>query len=287
MRSLITRHLKVYFRDRWAVFFSFLSVMIILVLFLVFLNMMQVNSLPEQLRDTNEGNYLVYAWILSGVLMVSTVTTPLGFLGLMVNDLEAKTIHDFYASPLSRSKVVASYLIGAIIVALTLSTFNLIIGLGVLYYVSGYLLPLLDILLVILAMTLTSLLFASLFYFIVSLLKTNQSHSTLSTLIGTLIGFFAGIYVPIGSFGRGLITFLSSLPFMQGAVLIRHIYMQHALDTVFMNAEGHRQAYERFFGLELILNNQMISLSWVIVILLAWTILFTGLSLFRVHRFKL
>lgn len=287
MRSLIGRHLKVYFRDRWAVFFSFLSIFIILVLFIVFLNMMQVNALPQHLRDTNEGNYLVYAWILSGVLMVSTVTTPLGFLGLMVNDLETKTLHDFYASPLSRSKVVASYLIGAIIIAMAFSILNLLLGFGILYYVSGYYLPLIDIVYVLLAMTLTSLLFAALFYYLVSMLKTNQAHSTLSTLIGTLIGFFAGIYVPIGSFGQGLITFLSSLPFMQGAAVIRNLYMQHALDTVFKNAIEQRNQYESFFGLNVIIGNQIVPQFWVFMILLAWTGIFIGLSLMRVRRFKL
>lgn len=37
-----------------------------------------------------------------------------------------------------------------------------------------------------------------LFYLIIANLKTMSAFSGLSTIVGTLIGFLAGIYIPIG-----------------------------------------------------------------------------------------
>lgn len=287
MLNLALRHMKVYFRDPWAVFFSFLSTVIILVLFVVFLNENQQQALPEGLRGTNEGSYLVYSWILSGVLLVGMVTTPLGVLGMMVNDLENKAIHDFYVAPLKRSTVVFSYLIAALAVTLMFGAVNLSVGLIILYLVSGYVIPVLSLIYVIALMVVTAFLFSSLFYYVVSFIKTNSAHGAMSTLTGTLIGFFAGIYVPVGVFGRGLNTFLGSLPFMQGAALMRNLYMDDAIRVVFGEALTQADQYRRVFGLQIVWGNVGFSNTTVWWLLLGWTVVFVSLSLVKITKFKL
>ncbi len=287
MVNLAWRHMKVYFRDPWAVFFSFLSTVIILVLFVVFLNENQQQALPEGLRGTNEGAYLVYSWILSGVLLVGMVTTPLGVLGMMVSDLESKAIHDFYVAPLKRRTVVFSYLIAALTVTLMFGFVNLGVGLAILYFVSGYTLPLSSLGLVVVLMIVTAFLFSSLFYYLVSFIKTNSAHGAMSTLTGTLIGFFAGIYVPVGVFGRGLNTFLGSLPFMQGAALMRNLYMDDAIRVVFGQALSQADQYRRVFGLQIVWGNVGFSNTTVWLLLLAWTLVFLSLSLVKITKFKL
>ena len=287
MLNLAMRHVKVYFRDPWAVFFSFLSTVIILVLFVVFLNENQQSALPEGLRGTNEGNYLVYSWILSGVLLVGMVTTPLGVLGMMVNDLETKAIHDFYVAPLKRRVVVFSYLFAALFVTMLFGLVNLTVGLGILYFVSGYLVPFVSLVQVLLLMVVSAFLFSGLFYYLVSFIKTNSAHGAMSTLTGTLIGFFAGIYVPVGVFGRGLNTFLGSLPFLQGAALMRNIYMNDAIQVIFGNATEQADQYRRIFGLQIVWGNVGFSNTTVWLLLGAWTVVFVSLSLVKITKFKL
>lgn len=287
MVSLAYRHIKIYFRDPWAVFFSLLSVFILLGLFVLFLNININNALPAQLQGTAEGEYLVYSWILSGVLLISMVTVPLGVLDIMVEDKERKAVYDFYVSPIKRSTVVFSYLLAALVVTLMVGTLNLLAGMGILRWVSGYALPLNDLLTIFGLMILTAFLFSGLFYYVVSFIKSNAAHGALSTLIGTLIGFFAGIYVPVGVFGNGLQTFLGSLPFLQGAALIRDVYMRDALDVVFGSNVEAATNFRQIFGLEIVWNQTGLAPTFLLALLGAWTILFVSLSIFRIKNVKL
>ena len=126
MISLVKRHLLVFLRDKWSVFFSLLSVLIVILLYTLFLIKMHDTSLPEALQGTTEAQHLTYTWLFSGVLMVSTVTVPLGFLGTMIRDRTERISNDFYVTPLKRLSITLSYLIAAFIITVMLALVNLI-----------------------------------------------------------------------------------------------------------------------------------------------------------------
>ena len=278
--ALIKRHLMIYLRDRWAIFFSFLSVFIILGLFILFLR----NSFDLSEPNTD---YMVYSWILSGVLMVSTVTVPLGFLGLMVVDLERKTLNDFYVAPIPRKTIVFSYLIAAILIATLFAVINLIVGQIFIYSQVGNFMPLVSWIQTLLLVILSTALFSSLFFYIVSFLKTSNSHGTLSTLVGTLIGFLTGLYVPIGYLGETTRTVLSLLPPMQAVSAFRLVYMEDTLNTVFSGApESVRVEQEFILGITIRISDTNLGLGFVLILILFWTLLFVGLSLHRITKFK-
>lgn len=79
--NLVKRHCFVFLRDKTAVFFSFLAMIIIIVLMGVFLSKMNVDSilsLLEQFRhskatttDRKNATELVYYCILAGILMTN------------------------------------------------------------------------------------------------------------------------------------------------------------------------------------------------------------------------
>jgi len=286
MIGLCKRHLLVFFRDKWAVFFTFLSILIILGLFILFMGQMQENSFPEVFSENPYVNYLVYAWILSGVLMVGTVTVPLGFLGNLVRDSETKALHDFYVAPISRTKLILSYLLAAFIATMLLSLFNLTFGLLTLWIISGEMLPVLSIIKVILVIMLLTMTFSSLFYFVISFVKTSNAHGTLSTLTGTLIGFLAGLYVPIGSFSSTIRTILTALPTMQAASLMRRVYMDDAMNKAFGPFEQEAATYARFFGIDISIADNTLTTPLLIVLLIVWGLIFLGLSIKRINQFK-
>ena len=280
LTALIKRHLLIYLRDRWAIFFSFLSVFIILGLFVLFLR----NTFDLSEPDVD---YMVYAWILSGVLMVSTVTVPLGFLGIMVVDLETKRLNDFYVAPIPRKTIVFSYLIAAIIIGTLFSLVNFAFGQVFLLIRVNQMIPLIDMLFVIGMIILSTALFSSLFFYSVSYLKTSNSHGTLSTLVGTLIGFLAGLYVPIGVLNTTTRTVLSLLPTLHSISAFRLIYMRDALDTVFLNAPAETRIHQEFIlGITLRISDTNLSLPFVLLLVLLWTGLFSALSIRRIAKFK-
>ncbi|MFW5841689.1 MAG: ABC transporter permease [Bacillota bacterium] len=282
VQALVKRHITNYLRDRWAVFFSFLSVLIILGLFLLFLK----NAFGGEFAELPDANFVIYSWVLAGVLMVATVTVPLGFLGIMVRDLEEKAINDFYVSPVNRNLIVLSYLLSAVIIGMVMSVFNLAIGLIYLAVSFSYAPTVLTIISLLGLLLLSNALFSAILFFATTYIKTSNAHGTLSTLVGTLIGFLAGLYVVIGSLPKTTQTILSALPTMQIASAFRIVYMEEALDRAFINNPDMRETYEQLLGINLTLGDTPLSLLSIIIITFMLLIIFTALSFKRVRTFK-
>ena len=83
--QLVLRNVRLFLRDRAAVFFSFLSVIIILGMYILFLGKVQRMNLPQEVMDIEGGDWLISSWIMAGILTVSTVTVPLGAVGNLVS----------------------------------------------------------------------------------------------------------------------------------------------------------------------------------------------------------
>ena len=126
--QLVSRNLKRYLRDKAAVFFSFLSVIIILALYILFLGKMQSDSLASHFGSIDGIDWLVASWIMSGIIVVSTVTVPLGAIGNLIDDRVNLTLNDFYASPISRNTLALSYLISAWVIGFIMVLTNFIVA---------------------------------------------------------------------------------------------------------------------------------------------------------------
>src|SRR5690554_5326156 len=105
------RNIKVYLRDPVGVFFSFLSMLIILGLYILFLGDVSVNNMPLEIPNVSEQNirFLVDSWIMAGILIVNSITIPLGVFGIMVQDRARKTIDGFLVAPVKRWKLIMGY----------------------------------------------------------------------------------------------------------------------------------------------------------------------------------
>ncbi|MFW5914109.1 MAG: ABC transporter permease [Bacillota bacterium] len=286
MTALIKRHLLVFLRDRWALFFSFLSVIIIILLYALFLMEMLKMNLPGPIQGTNHADHLLYTWLFSGVLMVSTVTVPLGFLAVMIHDKSERVSNDFFVAPMKRLTITLSYLIAAFIVTLILAVLNLIAGQLIIYINVQERLAFETIIEILLVTVLSSALFTSMLYALVSFIQSQNAHGTLSSIIGTLIGFVCGMYVPIGVFGKTVQSILNAFPFMQISALYRKIYMEEALHKVFSGNTEALEAYKAFNGIDIELFSTDFTAGFLVMILVLWTVLFIALSAWRVKGFK-
>ena len=61
---------------------------------------------------------------------------------------------------------------------------------------------------------------------VVSFFKTSNAFAAASTVIGTLLGFLAGIYIPIGTLPDYLQTIVKLFPVSHSAALFRQILME-------------------------------------------------------------
>jgi len=254
--SLVKRNLKKYLRDRAAVFFSFLSVIIILLLYILFLGKMQIDNLTREIGDVPGLGWLVSSWIMAGILMVSTVTVPLGALGSLIDDRADQVLDDFYVSPISRNILALSYLISAWVIGFIMVLANLIIG--QIYVVSqgGEFLSFLNLLKILGLMLFSTMTFSAFFFYLSIFIKTRNAYGTLSTIIGTFIGFLGGIYIPIGVLGEGVQTVMNVLPTAHAVTIMRRVYMEGAIQEVFGGTSSAAyQGYAEAFGLKVVIGN--------------------------------
>lgn len=268
--SLVKRNLKIYLRDKTAVFFSFLSVIIILALYIFFLGKMQVDNITSQVGDIDGLPWLVNSWIMAGILMVSTVTVPLSAVGKLIDDRTENILDDFYVSPISKNKLALSYLISAWVIGFIMVMVNFIVGQIYIVSQGGHILELFTIIKIVGLLFFSIMTFSSFFFFIAIFIKTANAFGILSTIIGTFIGFLGGIYVPIGVLGRSVRNVMSALPTAHAVTLLRRVYMDSAIEEVFSGAPASTyKEYADFNGLNVFigsfeLNNWHMLLSMVI-----------------------
>ena len=222
MISFAKRNLKIYFRDKSSVFFSLLAVLIVLGLYILFLGDQLVHSVSDTVSGANR---LMDSWIMAGILAVTPVSTTLGSFGAIVNDKSKKIIKDFRSSPIKSGSLAGGYIISSFIIGIIMSLFALAV-IEIWFACKGYALltglQLVQILGVILISVLTS---SAMMYLVVSLFSSQNAFATASTIIGTLIGFVTGIYLPIGSTDQSIQYVIEFFPISHAASLFRKILM--------------------------------------------------------------
>lgn len=157
--NLVKRHCLVFLRDKTAVFFSFLAMIIIIVLMGVFLSKMNVDSilsLLEQFRrskatatDRKNATELVYYCILAGILMTNSLTVSTSVIGIYIDDIKSHAIDCFYSAPIKRSIVSLSYIAASMMVSMMMCLATLGVFLAFIVLDGGEMLSLTSLLKVI------------------------------------------------------------------------------------------------------------------------------------------
>lgn len=287
LQNLIKRNLWVFFRDRSAVFFSFLSVIIIIGLYALFLADTQVKSLKSMVGDTDDIRFLVDSWIMGGLLAVNTVTVSLGALAVMVQDQESKAMRDFMTAPIRRTTIVLSYIISAFIIGVVITVVGLFVMELYIMIAGGQLLSITAMAKTIGVLLLCVINSTAMLFFVTSFVRSSTAFSTVSTITGTMIGFLAGIYVPIGVLPQGVQYIIQIFPTSHGAVLLRQLFMEVPLAKVFENAPAEvLEEYNKVFGVEFYIGGEPLSDQMMILYLSVVTVVFILLSIWRVRKMR-
>lgn len=250
--SLVTRNLKLYFRDRASVFFSLLGVIIIVGLYVLFLGKMMVEYSTQLVGE--DARFLMTSWIVAGLVSVTAITTCNGAFGIMVEDTATNRLRDFKVSPIKRWQLVLGYVLAAMVVALLMTLFTLILGELYIYLDGGEFLGFVSLLKVLGIIVLSVFASSAFIFLIMAFIKTQNAFGTVSTIIGTLIGFLMGIYIPLGNLPSGVQTLIKMFPLSHSGVLLRKTMMGEAMDVAYLPEE-----FKDFLGLTYKLNGEVMS----------------------------
>ena len=232
MLALAKRNTLCYFRDRAAVVFSLMGVLVVVMLYLLFLRNMLIDSAADVPGISSQ----VDAWVLSGILGIVSVTTSAGSLQTMIEDRANNRDRDVKVTPMSPMEIAGGYIISTAIVGMVMSIITFVISVAYLaatgcpLYTSGILMSL--VLLVPSALSGSIIIYA-----ITSFFKSTGAFSGFFTIVSVLIGFLAGIYMPMGVMPGAMQTIGSLVPASHMASLFRQNLGGASLDEIFNGAD--------------------------------------------------
>lgn len=283
--ALIGRNLRLFFRDRMNVFFSLLSGIVLFLLYTLFLARLQTDGLKETFPNatTLEVNAFVDSWMFSGIILLTTITTGLGALAVLVEDRQSGRFADFLVSPIRRGQLVLGYLVSAIVVALLMSAIVLALSILYLGLVDRLWLAPTQLLQIVGLTALCCAGFTALSALVTSFVRSASAFSALNTVIGTVLGFIAGAYIPVGSLPAGVASAVNTLPFAQAAMLLRRPFTDGSLTTLTGDVDEASEALREFYGVDIFIGDVVIP-AWVaIAVMAAMAVGFATLSAGRIR----
>lgn len=283
MINFTRRNLLVFFKDKSSVFFSLLSVFIIIGMYALFLGDVWTSSMS----DLPGVRFLMDSWIVAGLLAVTSVTTTMGAFGTMVEDKSKKIIKDIQSAPLSRASIAGGYILSAFIIGVIMCLVTLV--LCELYILSngGTLLGGMALLKVLGLILLSTFSNTALVLFFVSFFKSNNAFATASTIIGTVIGFLTGIYLPIGQLPNAVQWVIRVFPPSHSAVLIRQVVMAEPLAASFAGVPAeYMEGFKETMGVVFKFGDTTVTPLMSIAILVVSGLIFLGLSILNLSRKK-
>lgn len=293
LMMLAGRNTKIYIRDKGAVFFSFLSAIIVICLMVFFLGDMNIDDITrivgafsdkgyEELKE--EARLLVLAWTFAGIISINAVTVSLAVYSGMIKDRVNGRLNAIYTAPVSRLRISLGYIVSAWVV----SVFMCIVTLAVteLYGMTqGMTAYSVETHIKLAAMLLlNSCVYAALMYPLAMLAKTEGAWSGFGTVIGTLVGFLGGIYIPIGALADGIVRVMKCTPVIYGTSMFRTVMTESILEEIFRGVpEEIVDEYRSAMGIRLSVAGDMLSLrdEWLILLVCGMIFLVIGMCMLK------
>lgn len=251
MTALMKRTLKVFFRDKSAVFFSLLASLIIIGLYALFLG----NNMASYMRDLPDSRILVDRWLVAGLVSITSITTAMGAFGVMVDDKSKGIIKDFFTSPIRRWKLMGGYIFSAFVIGYIMSVITLLVAQVYILTQGGTMISLVDYLKTLLVLLLAGFSNTTMVFFFAAFFSTETAFSTASTVLGTMIGFVTGIYIPIGVLPDSVQWVIKLFPASHAVVVLRRILTEpviasygNAIPAEAITSMNRAMGIEYYFG---------------------------------------
>lgn len=278
--NLTKRNCLVFLRDYSAVFFSLLSMLIVLLLMGVFLADMNTNSVTDLLKkyggvrdadqDLKNAKELVEYWTLAGILVVNSLTVTLTVLGTMISDVHEHRLESFFSAPLSRSVIGLSYILSAVLIG---TLFCLLTFGGAMLFIwagGGTMLSLNAVLKITGYVLMNVCIFSIILYLLALFIKSSSAWSGIATIVGTLVGFVSAIYLPMGNLPDGVANLLKYFPILHGTSLMRRVCCEDILQKTFDGLPCEvLNSYQEYMGITVVMNDHVVSTSAQILFLAA------------------
>ena len=303
IRILTGRIIKLYLKNPLSLLFSFVYMLLFIVLISLFLGDYMADGMTEAYAgvagmDFTHIRWLVDSTSMAGVLMINCILVPLNVLMIMVQDQSENRLDSFLVSQVSRSRLVLGYWLAPFLVGIVLNVICLFISEGFLVMNGGAWLSIQDNFKMAGLIVMNSFSATSILFIAAMLTKTVSLYSTFTGIISALIGFITGAFLPIGVFPENIQKLFALLPAHHGATLMREVMTKAPLAEVFadvtdqnvkgafMTAEEIADIYMAENGITYMFGKMKVESPIMAAVVLGSGILFMGISIYLMKRYK-
>ena len=232
---LIKRNVKLFLRDKTTVFFSFLSMIILVALYFLFIAKIYTveMDIPASggvglLLSEAAKNFIVYFQMMAGVLVLNSMSLATGAFSTIAKDFESGHVDSLLLTPIKTREMILSYFCAGFISSFLINILTFILSHTIIGLTTGYWLSIETFLVVILILFVTSLISCAIMLLIVSLIKSSTALGVINGISGTLLGFLCGIYMPYSILGSGTKVIGSLIPFSHIVIWLKQVVLNNA-----------------------------------------------------------
>lgn len=276
MVYLTLRNLELYFRDRTAVILSLLAEVIVMVLYIVFMR----DNLLKTFDGLNNADMILDLWMIAGILGITPVTASMGAYGIMIEDRAGEREKDFLISPLSDTTVISSYILSGVLASVIMSFAVLVMFEIYIMIVYGRMAGIGNIIMLYVIIVIDSLCCSALTLVPVSFIKSSNALAGCCTILGALIGFMTGIYLPIGSLSENVGIIIKSFPVSHGSALFRQLLATDVIEESIGQGSYTSEVFMEYMGIYFTYDGDKISPQTEVIILIGTAVVCTIAAVF-------
>ncbi len=286
--ALNARNVKIYFKDRSAVFFSLLSMFIVIMLMVFFLGdvsndaiLSVFKELPGRDLDKDAENVsrMVYLWTVAGIITINAASVTHAFFANMIRDRNENRLNSILVMPIKRNVIVSAYVFGAWFVSVIMGTITLAVteGIGIAKGLGAFSFS--EHMKIMGLICVNSFVYAAIIFFIASIVKSENAWGGIGIVLGTLSGFLGGIYLSIGSLAEGVVKVIKCFPFIYGTSVFREVMLEGVENELFEGIpEAVRETVDLEMGMKMTLFEKELSAGGKVGILIIVGVVFMLLS---------
>ena len=231
--AFTARNIKTFFKDKGTVISALISPLVILVLYILFLDGVLKDSFTANIGDIAVDAKLINGYIasyeVSSILATCTVTVAFVANMAMVSDKVTGVRTDLLITPVKKSVLTLGYYFATAIV--TLAVCYVTTGVGLVYVAaSGWGMSGGQVAAALVDVFLSSLFGTALSSVVCNFLNSRGAINAVSTIVSTVYGFICGAYYPISQFGKGIANVVMCLPGTYFTGLLRTHFMSGYYD---------------------------------------------------------
>ncbi|CAK1248667.1 ABC transporter permease [Fructobacillus fructosus] len=253
MSAIVKRNLTLYFRNRSGVFFSLMGALISFVLYIVFLK----SNIKAGWSNVPNTNQLLDTWLIAGTLTIAGISTSLTSLSQMIKDKESHVDWDLSLTDVNKKGMAYAYVLSAAIVAFIMQFVLFWIMVAYFAWTDGLSMDWKVLPTTFCVMAVSSILATLVNQLLLRFVKSVDSLSKISTLVGTASGFLVGTYIPLGTLPDSAQTVMKLTPGTYIASLYRQVMMDGSLADAFGKGTSQLLDFEQKMGVRIKLTSLM------------------------------